>query len=265
MYRKTILGAIIVMAMIGIGYAAATVMPERLTHAQLQDMARAELMLAQAGVQTPDAPPAPEAAELPAKAPDEFKVKFECSNGVFVVACHKDWAPLGVQRFYELVKTGFYEEARFFRVVPGFVVQFGLPGDPAVGAKWFGSEFRDDPVKKSNEPGAISFATRGPNSRTTQVFINLGTNANLDGMGFAPFGEVVEGFDVVKAINPEYDQQPDQGQIRQRGNAYLESQFPRLDFIKKATIILDSEDAEEEKKEDAAEESPAAAPDAGAA
>ena len=255
MYKKIALGVVIVMAMAGIGYAAVSVMPSRLTHAQIQEMARAELMLAQATGETPANPPAEPASDLPAKAPDRFKVKFECSNGVFVVDCHKDWAPLGVQRFYELVKSGFYDEARFFRVVPGFVVQFGLPADPAVGAKWFGSEFPDDPVKKSNEPGTISFATRGPNSRTTQVFINLGSNANLDGMGFAPFGEVTDGFDIVKAINPEYDQQPDQGQIRSRGNAYLEPQFPRLDYIKKATLILEApeESAEAEEKPAAAE------------
>ena len=170
------------------------------------------------------------------QAPDAFKVRFECSNGSFTVQCHKAWAPLGTQRFYELVTSGFYDDARFFRVVPGFVVQFGMAGDPDVHARWSDADIPDDPVIASNEPGSISFASRGPNTRTTQVFINYGDNGRLDGMGFAPFGRVVEGMETVEAINAQYGQQPDQGRISAHGNAYLQSKFPNLDYVKRATL-----------------------------
>jgi peptidyl-prolyl cis-trans isomerase A (cyclophilin A) len=243
-------------------------MPSRLTQAQIKDMADAERMLAQAETTTQNTPgeaaPAESAKptettatdkeqpkedkyadmeannqDLPAQAPDQFKVAFTCSNGQFLVEVHKDWAPLGVQRFYELVKSGYFDEARFFRVVPGFVVQFGMAADPAVGAKWFGSDIKDDPVKETNAPGTITFATSGPNSRTTQLFINLGNNARLDGMGFAPFGKVIEGMEVVKAITSQYGEKPDQGRIRQQGNAYLKADFPNLDYIERARVILE--------------------------
>lgn len=180
----------------------------------------------------------PETAEQwPETAPDVFKVKFECTNGEFVVECHKDWAPLGAERFYRLVKEGFYDNAGFFRVVPGFVVQFGLAADPAVTNKWRNKRIQDDPVKQSNREGYLSFASAGPNTRTTQVFINLADNTRLDGMGFAPFGKVVSGMDVVRAINPRYREQPNQGMITMEGNAYLEKNFPGLDYIRKATLI----------------------------
>jgi len=169
--------------------------------------------------------------------PDVFKVKLECSNGTFVVETHKDWAPRGAARFYELVQQGIFNEAHFFRVVPNFVVQFGIPGDPAVAAKWRTSRIMDDPVKTPNETGTLVFATSGPNSRTTQLFINLGDNRRLDAMGFSPIGKVIEGMEVVKTITSEYGERPDQGAIQQRGNAYLKEQFPRLDYIKKATVV----------------------------
>jgi len=183
------------------------------------------------------ATPAEVAEEWPAVAPDVFRLKFEASNGDFVIECHKDWAPLGVERFYQLCKEGVYSEARFFRVVPDFVVQFGIPGDPAVARQWREANIKDDPVKQTNAPGYVSFATAGPNTRTSQVFINLGNNRNLDGMGFAPFGQVVEGFDVVKKITSEYGQRPDQGKIQSQGNAYLKPTYPNMDYIKSVSLL----------------------------
>ena len=176
------------------------------------------------------------------KQPDSGRVKFETSKGDFVVQVHKDWAPLGAERFIELVKSGFYDNARFFRVVTGFMVQFGIAGDPNVQAKWREATIADDPVKQSNGRGKISFATKGPNTRTTQVFINLVDNARLDNAGFAPFGEVVSGMEVVDQLYSEYGEGaprgagPDQKLIQTQGNAYLEKEFPRLDFIKKASV-----------------------------
>jgi len=184
----------------------------------------------------------PAEAAKPQEAPkaeggNVFKVKFECSNGTFVVECHRDWAPLGVARFEQLLKEGFYSEGRFFRVAPGFVVQFGLSGDPAINTKWRAERIKDDPVKQTNAAGTITFATSGPNTRTTQLFINLGDNRRLDGMGFTPFGKVVEGIEVVKAINPEYRETPDQGMIQAQGNTYLKQAFPKMDYIKSAAIV----------------------------
>jgi len=166
-----------------------------------------------------------------------FKVKFETSGGDFVVEVHRDWAPVGAQRFEELVKANYYDGNRFFRVLPGFVVQFGLNGDPKVTAEWDKKWLKDDPVKQTNAPGTITYATGGPNTRTAQLFINLENNGRLDPLGFSPFGKVVEGFDVVKKINSEYRDRPDQGRITAEGNAYLERMFPRLDYIKTARIV----------------------------
>lgn len=181
-------------------------------------------------------------ASLNEKAPAVYKVKFDTSKGVFVVEVHRDWAPNGADRFYNLVKNGFYDDARFFRVISGFMVQFGISGDPKVAAVWRDANIKDDPVKESNKRGNITFATAGPNTRTTQVFINFGDNAGLDDQGFASFGKVVSGMEVVDALYAEYGegaprgQGPDQGLVQQRGNAYLEKSFPKLDFIRKATI-----------------------------
>ena len=175
-------------------------------------------------------------AEAPKEAPDNFRVRFTTSKGPFVVEVHKAWAPKGVQRFYELIQAHYFDGNRFFRVVPGFIVQFGMSGDPAVGRKW-DKNIPDDPVTQTNRVGSITFATAGPNTRTTQLFINLRSNQSLDGQGFAPFGMVVEGMSVVESLNKEYGERPDQDQIRTRGNAYLNAQFPNLDYIKKAEII----------------------------
>jgi len=187
----------------------------------------------------PAAPAKPQEAPVTPKPEggNVFKVKFECSNGTFVVECHRDWAPLGAARFEQLVKEGFFNEGRFFRVVPGFVVQFGLSGDPALNKKWRSERIKDDPVKQSNTAGMITFATSGSNTRTTQLFINLANNPRLDGMGFAVFGKVTEGMDVVKAINAEYRELPDQGMIQEQGNAYLKQAFPKMDYIKSAAIV----------------------------
>ncbi|MFN5900714.1 MAG: peptidylprolyl isomerase [Planctomyces sp.] len=171
------------------------------------------------------------------KAPDKFRVKFETSCGDFTVEVQRDWAPLGADRFHELVQAGFYDECRFFRVVPGFVVQWGMNGDPAVYAKWKDREIKDDKVTQSNREGMITFASRGPNTRTCQLFINLADNERLDDLGFAPFGKVLEGLDVVKKIPSEYGQRPQQPLIQEEGNAYLKKEFPKMDYIKKATVV----------------------------
>jgi len=199
------------------------------------------------GTAAPSAPTAASAAAAKAKlknpaalkdvAPAEFRASFDTSAGPFVVAVHRAWAPKAADRFYNLVKYGFFDNCRFFRVVPNFMVQFGINGDPTVQAPWRDANITDDPQKGSNKRGTITFATRGPNSRTTQVFINFRDNSPLDAQGFTPFGEIVSGMDVVDKINAEYREQPDQGQIQGRGNAYLNAAFPKLDFIKKATIV----------------------------
>ena len=171
------------------------------------------------------------------QAPDDYKVMFETSAGNFTVAVERALAPRGADRFYNLVKNGFYNKQRFFRVVPGFIVQWGMNGDPEITAQWHNARILDDAVKESNVRGTITFATSGANSRTTQLFINLGDNAaSLDRQGFAPFGRVIEGMEAVDAINAEYGERPDQGKIGPRGNEYLEKMYPNLDYIKAACI-----------------------------
>jgi len=176
-------------------------------------------------------------ASLTEQAPATYKASFDTSVGKFVITVHRAWAPNGADRFYNLVKNGFYDETRFFRVVPDFMVQFGISGDPAVAAPWQNASIKDDPsTGHSNTKGFVSFATRGPNTRTTQIFINYANNAGLDKQGFTPFGEVTTGMDVVEKITSQYAQKPDQGQIQSQGNTYLRAQFPKLDYVKKATI-----------------------------
>lgn len=176
-------------------------------------------------------------ATLTAKAPDVFDVKFETTKGDFDVRVHRSWAPLGADRFYNLVKHGFFTDAAFFRIVPGFIVQFGLSGSPAVNQAWRSANFKDDPVTQSNRPGSITFATAGPNTRTTQLFINFGNNSFLDKQGFAPFGQVTSGMDVVQRLYSGYGERPDQGAITTEGKAYLDKNFPKIDRILSATIV----------------------------
>lgn len=178
--------------------------------------------------------------------PSQFKVLFSTSKGDFTVNVHRDWSPKGAARFYELVKNGFYNDVRFFRVIRSprpFMAQFGISGDPAVTAKWTNANIEDDPVKEHNTRGKITFATAGPNTRTTQLFINYDDNSRLDAQGFSPFGEVVSGMDVVDQLYADYGEGapsgmgPDQDRIEKEGNAYLNKDFPKLDYIKSARIV----------------------------
>ncbi|HEY2468556.1 MAG TPA: peptidylprolyl isomerase [Terracidiphilus sp.] len=176
-------------------------------------------------------------ASLTAKAPAEFKVSFSTTCGDFIVQVHRDWAPLGADRFYNLVRNGFFTNASFFRVVPNFVAQFGLSANPAVSKAWRDAKIQDDPVKQSNKRGTLVFAMAGPNTRTTQFFLNFKDNARLDGMGFAPFGEVVQGMENVDKIYPGYGEQPQQDLITEQGDAYLTKNFRELDKIKFARVV----------------------------
>lgn len=175
-------------------------------------------------------------ATLTAQAPARYDAVFDTTAGRFVVEVTRSWAPRGADRFYNLVKHGFFNGAAFFRVVPGFVVQFGLSPNPAVDKAWNAANISDDPVKQSNRAGYVSFASAGPNTRTTQVFVNLGDNARLDHMGFAPFGKVVSGMNVVMKIYAGYGEQPSQDLIAAQGKSYLDKNFPRLDRITSSKI-----------------------------
>jgi peptidyl-prolyl cis-trans isomerase A (cyclophilin A) len=170
------------------------------------------------------------------RAPEQFRVRFTTTKGDVVLEVTRAMAPLGADRFYNLTKYGFYNGNGFFRVVPGFVVQFGLSPVPAVNAAWENAKIQDDPVQGSNSRGTLCFATSGANTRTTQLFINLGNNTPLDGQGFAPFGRVVEGMELVDQINAAYGQTPNQDLITKQGAAYLKTHFPGLDYITKAII-----------------------------
>jgi peptidyl-prolyl cis-trans isomerase A (cyclophilin A) len=202
---------------------------------------------AAAQAQTKEMPPVMDILKDPSKAvekaPDTFKVKFATTKGDFTLEINRSWSPLGADRFYNLVKAGFFSDVAFFRVIEGFMVQFGIHGDPAVAAAWRGARIQDDPVKESNAPGYISYAMAGPNTRTTQFFINYGDNNRLDGMGFSPFGKVTEGMDIVKSIYSGYGEGapsgrgPDQGRVQMQGNAYLKAEFPKMDYIKSAQVL----------------------------
>ena len=180
------------------------------------------------------------AAKLKEKAPETYKVKFDTTRGEFIVTVTRAAAPLGADRFYNLVKHHYYDNAAFFRVVPQFVVQFGISSTPAVSAAWKHTEIKDDPVKETNKRGALVFATAGPNTRTTQVFINLKDNTRLDSMGFAPFGVVDgNGMNVVEMMYEGYGDTagPDQDKIEKQGEPYLKKGWPKLDYIKSATLV----------------------------
>jgi peptidyl-prolyl cis-trans isomerase A (cyclophilin A) len=180
-------------------------------------------------------------AALTAKAPALFKAKFDTTKGVIVVEVHRDWSPFGADRFYNLVNNGFFNGARFFRVIPGFMAQFGISGNPAVNAAWDKVDLKDDPGgKQSNTRGTISYGNTGrPNSRGTQVFINYGDNSRLDAQGFTPFGMVVEGMDAADMLNAEYGSAPQnaQGRIVAEGNKFLIANYPKLDYVKTATVV----------------------------
>ena len=210
-------------------------------------------LFAQTGPSKPkSAPKAPTArvkpslndpSSLTAKAPALYKVKFTTTKGSIVVQVNREWSPLGADRFYNLVKNGFYTDASFFRVVPGFVVQFGFNAKPAISQVWQNATIKDDPVVQSNKRGSLSFATAGPNTRTTQVFINLADNTALDSRGFSPFGEVIEGMATVDQLysgygdGPPRGSGPEQQRIDAEGKAYLDKSFPRLDSIKSAVVM----------------------------
>jgi peptidyl-prolyl cis-trans isomerase A (cyclophilin A) len=182
-------------------------------------------------------------ASLKATAPDVFKVRFETSKGPFVIEVQREWAPRGADRFYNLVTAGYYDDVRFFRVVAGFMAQFGLHGTPEVSKAWKPWRMNDDPVMQSNTRGTVTFAMSGPNTRTTQLFINFVDNSRLDSMGFSPFGKVVEGMEVVDSLFAGYGEGrprgrgPDQNRISAEGNAYLAANFPDLDYVKTARVV----------------------------
>lgn len=184
----------------------------------------------------------PASAGFAAQAPDSYRVRFATTKGDVVIAVHRAWAPLGADRFYNLVRSGYYDGVRFFRVLPGFMAQFGINGDTAVNTAWRERRIADDPVRRTNVRGMVTFATAGPGTRTTQVFINYGNNDRLDAMGFAPFGQVVEGMEVVDALYGGYGEGspqgrgPDQFRLHVEGEKYMARQFPRLDKINTASV-----------------------------
>jgi peptidyl-prolyl cis-trans isomerase A (cyclophilin A) len=179
------------------------------------------------------------AALLKDKAPETFQVKFTTTRGDFTVTVNRAWAPIGADRFYNLLKHHYYDNASFFRVVPGFVVQFGISAYPPVSAAWRSANLKDDPVTQNNKRGYLTFATAGPNTRTTQIFINLKDNTGLDRQGFAPFGVVDgQGMKIVEMLYDQYGDAagPDQNQIEAQGKPYLDKGWPKLDSIKTATL-----------------------------
>jgi cyclophilin family peptidyl-prolyl cis-trans isomerase len=187
----------------------------------------------------------PSDAALAKPAPDSFRVAFETNKGRFVIQAFRAWAPNGADRFYYLSSNNYYDGVKFFRNIPDFMVQFGIHGDPAVNDVWRQRPIQDDPVKQSNQPGFITYAMGGPNTRDVQLFINKRDNGRLDAMGFAPFGRVVEGMEVVKALNEEYGEGapggrgPDQERIQSEGNVYLNGWFPKLDSVVTARVVKD--------------------------
>ena len=202
----------------------------------------------------PAAPGFSDPAKLTEKAPETFKAQFDTTKGKFTIEVTRSLSPNGADRFYNMVRSGYFKDVAFFRVVPGFMCQFGIHGDPSVSAKWREANIADDPVKGSNTRGTITFAMGGPNTRTTQLFINFADNTRLNSMGFPSFGKVISGMDVVDKINGEYGDMPQQGgsgpnpaRIAVEGNAYLKKDFPNLDYIKSASIVTAEKKAEATK------------------
>ncbi len=165
-----------------------------------------------------------------------YLVRLETSQGVVLIEVHPEWAPRGAKRFRELVEAGYYDDCRFFRVLEGFMAQVGMQGDPAINGQWDKRSIRDDPVIQSNKRGYVTFATSGPDKRSTQFFINMADNSSLDRKGFSPFAKVIQGQEFVEALYNRYAEQPQQDRITRRGNAYLKEEFPQLDYIVSATI-----------------------------
>jgi peptidyl-prolyl cis-trans isomerase A (cyclophilin A) len=181
----------------------------------------------------------PEASGTPTgPAPDSFRVAFETSRGTFVVEAIRAWAPNGVDRFYALSRDRFFDQDRFFRVIPGFIAQFGLNDESKVNERWDAKPIPDDSVRHGNARGTITFATEGPHTRTHQLFINIADNARLDKLGFTPIGRVVAGMDVVDSLYGGYEEAPQQRLIQRLGNSYLSRMFPKLDYIKTATLQI---------------------------
>jgi peptidyl-prolyl cis-trans isomerase A (cyclophilin A) len=211
----------------------------------------ASLVAQTAPKRTPAKPARPAAAQpsllnpasLKERAPEVWRARFTTTKGNVVIEAMRAWAPLGVDRFYNLVKNHYYDGAAFFRVLPGFVAQFGISARPAVSKVWTDAKIPDDPVTQSNLRGYLTFATAGPNTRTTQIFINLADNTRLDAMGFAPFAKIVEGMDVVEQFYTGYGEGapsgsgPDQGRLADQGKAYIDKEFPQLDSIKTAVVL----------------------------
>lgn len=214
--------------------------PEAVKPAAAQPAAKAEAKT-EAGASA--IPSFSDPSKLTEKAPERFQALFDTTKGKFTVEVTRSLSPNGADRFYNLVRSGYFKDIAFFRVISGFMCQFGIHGDPSVSAKWREAAIPDDPVKGSNTRGAITFAMAGPNTRTTQLFINFGDNTNLDGMKFSPFGKVISGMDVVDKINSEYGEGaprgrgPDQRRIQMEGNAYLKKDFPNLDYIHSVTLV----------------------------
>lgn len=185
----------------------------------------------------------PDAPELRVVPPDTFDVRFETTQGPVVVRVYRDWAPLGVYRFYNLVVSGFYDGSRFYRVLPGFAAQFGMNGEPAIDRAWLDRSIPDDPPRQTNRAGTLVFATAGPDTRTTQLFFNYRDNPRLDDQGFTPFGRVMEGMDALYRLNSEYGEMAPRGRgpvfgcVVSHGNQYLDRRFPRMDRIERATVL----------------------------
>lgn len=208
-------------------------------HSDGRRLGAALVMVLAAAILTAQTSRLADPSQLTETAPDVFRARFDTSKGAFVIEVRREWAPLGADRFYNLVRNGFYDGTRFFRVRPGFMAQFGLNGDPNIQVAWQRASLRDEPPMKSNTRGYVSFTKENlPNTRFTQIFINYGDNSYLDGQGFAPFGQVVTGMEVVdKLVSPARENEPDQRRILREGNGYLQKEFPQLDFVKKATIV----------------------------
>lgn len=194
------------------------------------------VLLVACGDPPPPTPPAPPAAWTDVRAPDVFRARVLTTKGVFTIECRREWAPLGADRFYSLVKSGYFADIALFRVMPQWVVQFGLHGDPAVNEQWAGRAIRDDPRMLPNRRGAVSFATSGQDTRITQLFVNMADNFSLDEEGFAPFGLVVDGMGVLDLLYSGYGEGPKQERIIKEGNAFLRAEYPRLDYVKSITL-----------------------------